>query len=107
MYLYQYKNLKRFLVPSTCLGGDPQMIGTLPEAVATTGELPIYAGVDAPARLTAHQKLCCGGADFLQRQQRYSPRKVMKFGEYNTCSEDAEGSSLELQVPVTPSPSPQ
>ncbi|GFS62681.1 GAS2-like protein pickled eggs [Trichonephila inaurata madagascariensis] len=52
-------------------------------------------------------ELCRGGADFLRRQRRYSPRKVMKFGENNTCSEDAEDSSLEPQVPVTPSPSPQ
>ncbi|GFY53682.1 hypothetical protein TNIN_156561 [Trichonephila inaurata madagascariensis] len=49
-------------------------------------------------------ELCCSGANFLRRQLRYSPRKVMKFGMNNTCLEDAESSTLELQVP---SPSPQ
>ncbi|GIX73479.1 GAS2-like protein 1 [Caerostris extrusa] len=52
-------------------------------------------------------ELCRTGVDFLRRQRRYSPRKVMKFGENNTYSEDAEDSSLEPQlVTVTPSPSP-
>ncbi|KFM57283.1 GAS2-like protein 1, partial [Stegodyphus mimosarum] len=62
---------------------------------------------------------CRGNADFLRRQRRYSPRKVMKFGE-GTCSEDAEDSSLEppavtvtrkmspprSRIPTSQSPSP-
>ncbi|XP_015909292.1 GAS2-like protein pickled eggs [Parasteatoda tepidariorum] len=66
-------------------------------------------------------ELCRGNSDFLRRQRRYSPRKVMKFGD-NTCSEDAEDSSLEPQtlvaqqqraspsrsrIPTSQSPSPQ
>lgn len=54
----------------------------------------------------------------MRRQRRYSPRKVMKFGE-SACSEDAEDSSLEppsimsskssprSRIPMSQSPSPR
>lgn len=52
-------------------------------------------------------EICRAGPDFLRRQRRFSPRKVMKFGE-SACSEDAEDSSLEPpSIMATPKSSPR
>ncbi|KAG8197219.1 hypothetical protein JTE90_011374 [Oedothorax gibbosus] len=81
------------------------------------------SSADSSSEISSEAELCRG--DFLlRRQRRYSPRKVMKFGDHPpACSEDAEDSSLEPQtiivgrigaapsprsrIPTSQSPSPQ